>query len=193
MRLNCGCGNHFDIDITNQGFTIDARSDFKFYKYKTEFEDMTRDEFDKFQAKLLTEVVEMRNTKGKEYANSESRFANFDRLAGSLGLSNIQIAWVYLTKHLDGIASYCRTQIEYSEPIEGRVVDAIVYLTLIAGMIKEKRDAEAAQMQAKSASSGSRFTSGGLGLGLEKFRSLITKAFGSVVNAGTNENENVAS
>jgi hypothetical protein len=39
---------------------------------------------------------------------------------------------------LDGIARFCRTGEELSEPIEGRIVDAIVYLTLIAGMIAEK-------------------------------------------------------
>jgi hypothetical protein len=84
----------------------------------------------------------MGDTKGKEYANSESRFANFDRAADELGLTNIQVAWVYVKKHLDGIASFCRTQKEFSEPIEGRIVDAIVYLTLIAGMIAEKEEDE---------------------------------------------------
>jgi len=100
---------------------------------------MTHQEFDDFQNILLRKVVGMRDTKGKEYSNSESRFANFDRLAVELGLTNIQVAWVYTKKHLDGIASFCRTGKELSEPIEGRIVDAIVYLTLIAGMIKEKQ------------------------------------------------------
>ena len=100
---------------------------------------MTHQKFDDFQNVLLRKVVGMRDTKGKEYSNSESRFANFDRLAAELGLTNIQVAWVYTKKHLDGIASYCRTEKILSEPIEGRIVDAIVYLTLIAGMIEEKK------------------------------------------------------
>ena len=99
---------------------------------------MTHEEFDKYQNKLLNKVVGIGATKGKEYSNSESRFANFDRAAAELGLTNIQVAWVYVKKHLDGIASFCRTEKELSEPIEGRIVDAIVYLTLIAGMIAEK-------------------------------------------------------
>lgn len=99
---------------------------------------MTFEQFDNFQAELLAEVVEMKNTKGKEYANSESRFANFDRLSKELVLTNTQIAWVYVTKHLDAIKSRIRTQETYStEPIRGRIVDAITYLTLIAGMIQE--------------------------------------------------------
>src|SRR5665647_1765164 len=100
---------------------------------------MTHEEFNNYQIKLIDKVVGMGATKGKEYSNSESRFANFDRLAYELGLTNIQVAWVYTKKHLDGIASYCRTKKVLSEPIEGRIVDAIVYLTLIAGMIEEER------------------------------------------------------
>src|SRR5665647_3481113 len=102
---------------------------------------MTHQNFDEYQIKLLTKVNRMKDTKGKEYSNSESRFANFDRLAAELGLTNIQVAWVYTKKHLDGIASYCRTEKVLSEPIESRIVDAIVYLTLIAGMIQEKDNA----------------------------------------------------
>lgn len=99
---------------------------------------MTHKEFNTFQQFLLEEVVKIKDTKSKEYANSENRFANFDRLAVSLNLSNIQIAWVYTAKHLDAIASYCRAGKCYSnEPIRGRIVDAITYLTLIAGMIEK--------------------------------------------------------
>ena|ERR1700676_4299803 len=99
---------------------------------------MTFEEFDKYQAELLEQVVNMRNTKGKEYANSISRFANFDRLSGRLGITNIAVACVYMTKHLDSIESYIKNNQTYStESIHGRIVDAITYLTLISGMIKE--------------------------------------------------------
>ena len=100
---------------------------------------MTFDEFDIFQANLWNEVIRMKDTKGKEYANSTDRFANFNRLAEQLNLSNIQVAWVYTAKHLDAISSYCRTERTFSEEgMRGRIVDAIVYLTLIAGMIEGK-------------------------------------------------------
>ncbi len=101
---------------------------------------MTHQDFNDFQEALLEEVVTIKDTKGVEYANSESCFANFERLSTQLGLSPPQVAWVYLSKHLDGIASYCRAEVEYSEPIRGRIVDAIVYLTLIAGMIQERKE-----------------------------------------------------
>jgi hypothetical protein len=102
---------------------------------------MTFNEFDKFQEQLLKQVVEMKNTKGKEYANSESRFANFDRLSVRLNISNLAVALVYLTKHMDAIESYIARGRTYStETIQGRIVDAITYLTLIAGMIEEKEN-----------------------------------------------------
>lgn len=99
---------------------------------------MTHTEFNVYQERLLMEVVAMKDTKGKEYANSEDRFANFNRLAAALGMANYQVGWVYLAKHLDSIASYCRYGRTFSnEGIEGRIIDAITYLTLIAGMIEE--------------------------------------------------------
>lgn len=94
--------------------------------------------FDKYQSHLLQQVVVMKDTKGKEYAHGEDRFGNFNRLAKELGLTNLQVAWVYLKKHLDSIVSFVKDQKVYSvEPIEGRFIDAITYLTLMAGMAKE--------------------------------------------------------
>jgi hypothetical protein len=102
---------------------------------------MTFEEFDRFQEELLKEVVGMKDTKGREYSHSEDRFANFNRLSGRLGLPNTTIAWVYLTKHIDGIESYVKDGQTYStEGVRGRIVDAIVYLTLIGGMIEEMLD-----------------------------------------------------
>lgn len=96
-------------------------------------------EFDKFQRDLLAEVVKMRDTKGKEYANDSDRFANFRRLAASLDLKDYQVAWIYCVKHLDSLASFMKNGETFSnETIRGRFVDAITYLTLIAGMIDEK-------------------------------------------------------
>src|ERR1035437_622395 len=101
---------------------------------------MTFEEFDKFQEELLKEVVGMKDTKGREYAHAEDRFANFKRLSEELQLPDIKIAWVYTAKHIDGIKSYVRDGKTYSsEGIRGRIVDTIVYLTLIAGMIEENQ------------------------------------------------------
>ncbi len=102
---------------------------------------MTFTEFDLFQEGLFDDVILMRDTKGPEYANSESRFANFNRLADELGMKNYQVGWVYTKKHLDAIAHYCKVgHIESTESIRGRFVDAICYLTLMAGMVEEREN-----------------------------------------------------
>jgi hypothetical protein len=101
---------------------------------------VTSPEFDAFQEALLKKVVVMKDTKGLEYAHSKDRFANFNRLAEGLKLPNTQIAWVYAMKHKDSIESYLRGEYKGTEPIRGRVVDLITYLTLIAGMIEEQEN-----------------------------------------------------
>jgi hypothetical protein len=102
---------------------------------------MTFEEFDNFQHELLAEVVCMIDTKGKEYAHSIDRFANFKRLSDGLGLPNTVIAWVYAKKHIDSIESYIKDNKTYStEGIRGRIVDLITYLTLIGGMIEEREN-----------------------------------------------------
>lgn len=105
-------------------------------------------DFDKFQAELLKEVVGMGATKGREYASDADRFANFRRLSAQLGLADVQVAWVYTAKHLDAIANYAREGKSHSaEPIRGRIVDAITYLTLIAGMIHEGTEGNIGRQQ----------------------------------------------
>lgn len=99
-------------------------------------------EFEQFQERLLAEVTGMGDTKAREYAHSEDRFANFRRLAEQLGLKDYQVGWVYTAKHLDSIASYMKSGRTFSdESIRGRFVDAITYLTLLAGMVEEENAA----------------------------------------------------
>lgn len=101
---------------------------------------MTFDEFEKFSNELLAEVKNMRDTKGREYANGEDRFGNFNRQAARLKLHRMKIWQVYFTKHLDSIESFIEHDRTFShESIRGRFVDAITYLTLAAGMIYEDK------------------------------------------------------
>ena len=101
---------------------------------------MTFPEFDAFQLALLEQVKAMATSKGKEYANGEDRFGNFNLLATRLGLTREQVLWVYLVKHLDGIESFIMTRtIHSNEPIQGRIVDAITYLTILAGMLEPSK------------------------------------------------------
>ena len=87
---------------------------------------------------ILSKVKDMHTEGQKEYAMSEDNvFANFERIANQTGQSKEMILWVYLMKHVDGIASYLRGHKSQREGVEGRLTDAIVYLCILWGMIKE--------------------------------------------------------
>lgn len=97
-------------------------------------------EFDAHFDKVVKVCCSMRDTKGKEYAHSTDRFANFNRAAERLGISREMVLNVYLHKHLDAIDSFILNNKEYSgEGIQGRIRDAITYLLLLDGMIEENK------------------------------------------------------
>ncbi len=99
---------------------------------------MTFEDFDKYSKELLADVEKMRDIKGREYAGTKDRFDNFNRLAARTNMPRNRVWQVYFTKHLDAIESYIQAGREFSdEGIRGRIVDAITYLTLLAGMIAE--------------------------------------------------------
>lgn len=109
---------------------------------------MTFEQFDKFTEELFTEVRKMRDTKGKEYAQSEDRFANFNRLAEETGLPRETVWLVYFTKHWDAIRSYLKNGREFSdESARSRIIDSITYLMLLAGMLEETGDIKSTQLQ----------------------------------------------
>lgn len=99
---------------------------------------MTFEEFDKFTEEIFIEVRRMRDTKGKEYAHTKDRFDNFNRLGTRMSIPRLKVWLVYFTKHMDSIESYINEGREFSsEKIRGRIVDAMTYLALLAGMIYE--------------------------------------------------------
>jgi hypothetical protein len=100
---------------------------------------MTFTEFDKLLDKMIEEEREIGTKKGIEYTAQDDRLDNFKRLGKELGLDPKVILWVYLKKHLDSIASYIKTNKTYSEPIEGRIKDARVYLSLLRGLVEEEK------------------------------------------------------
>ncbi len=81
---------------------------------------------------------ELTASKGVEYANSDDQLANFKRLSEKLGLTPEAVNLVYLTKHIDAIESYVKNGKSNSEPIHGRIEDAILYLILLKSIIVEK-------------------------------------------------------
>lgn len=125
-------------------------------------------EFEEHQEKLFNELRALRDTKGKEYAHDEDRFANFNRIAQEIKLVPLNavlaplnnpnnktyteilaefangdpliVLYVYLKKHWDSFTSYVMNggQTFSTESIHGRIMDLIMYLMLADGMITEK-------------------------------------------------------
>lgn len=99
---------------------------------------MNHENFEKIVEKMVVEEKTIGLTKGREYTQGD-RFDNFKRLAEEMNISPKKVLWIYLKKHLDSIASYIKTNETLSEPIESRIMDARVYLSLLRGIIEEER------------------------------------------------------
>jgi len=99
---------------------------------------MTFQEFADLQASTHDEIKVLTTTKGVEYANSADRLANFKEVAREVGVKPEVVAWVFLTKHMRSIAQFIKSGQTHSEPIHGRIVDAILYLELLDALIQEE-------------------------------------------------------
>ena len=103
------------------------------------YRQMTQLEFEEFLNQTANQLLALTRTKGVEYAGSRDQLANFHRLSEILGMPPEAILLVYLTKHLDSIHRYVRGLIKgtpstLSEPIQGRIDDALLYLVLLRAM-----------------------------------------------------------
>lgn len=99
---------------------------------------MTFDEFDKIRLEFnkLEEATSF--SKGKEYANSEDRLGNFNRISKTLDIPALKVAYVYFKKHLDAIEYVINGKNEISETFESRILDARLYLLLIYAIHREE-------------------------------------------------------
>ena len=79
-------------------------------------------------------------TKGDDYTIDQAeldRLYNFKAIGVLLDIDPKKVLLVYLFKHIFSICAYTKSQKE-SEPIEGRLDDAINYLYLLMGLIHEE-------------------------------------------------------
>lgn len=93
---------------------------------------------------MVDQLFDLADAKGAEYAHGNDRLDNFRRNGEDCGVP-MEVCWrIYAGKHWDAITTYIRdiqsgTQRVRSEPIEGRVLDLIVYLTLLLAAIDERQ------------------------------------------------------
>jgi hypothetical protein len=88
------------------------------------------------------EIQKLAKLKGGEYAGDIDRLANFRRNGENLELPMEAIWGVYVAKHYDAIGQYIRDKVNGThrdrlEPIAGRAMDIIVYMTLFIAMVDE--------------------------------------------------------
>lgn len=101
----------------------------------TEITGKSADEF--YEGKLQM----LRESGQDEYARrNENAFANFERIGEMQNIPREKVLMVYLTKHFDGIVSWFEGNKDQREGLLDRIGDACVYLFLLSGMIKERKN-----------------------------------------------------
>jgi len=103
---------------------------------------MNLDTFNKLVDDTVKSTSELLITKGGEYAGSDDRLANFKRGAELFGVTSLQVALIYMSKHYDAVGNYIRAHAHgipqnLSEPIDGRIDDLINYCYLIKALIHD--------------------------------------------------------
>lgn len=105
---------------------------------------MNQSEFERFTEDFIAKTADLLVVKGKEYAGSEDRLANFKRGAALTGVEPEQVCFIYLSKHYDAVATFLREgEIPGAEPIAGRLHDLANYVLLLAALVRERQDIQA--------------------------------------------------
>lgn len=103
---------------------------------------MNQTEFEALCEEIQRDTVDILVLKGREYAGSADRLANFKRNAALSGVDPLTVLHVYMAKHWDSFSTFVRdTQKgevpELSEPIRGRLYDLINYAVLAIALIED--------------------------------------------------------
>jgi hypothetical protein len=110
---------------------------------------MNRDDFDVLREEFFDRIRATNDAKGHDYAGDGDALANFKEAAEHLKdiTDPTFAAWyIYFHKHWSAILTFLKEGDVKSEPIDGRIMDAVLYLILLLGLI-EDRKAEAIARQ----------------------------------------------
>lgn len=102
---------------------------------------MNQETFNDLVQAAVDRKIALRRDKGTEYTQGDvDVLANFKKGGLDLRIPAMQIWWIYYKKHQDAILSFVKYGKEFStEPIEGRIDDAQVYLDLLRGLVAEHK------------------------------------------------------
>ena len=101
---------------------------------------MTTEQFDNLCETLNRTRTAIIMSKRPEYTEGHADILNnFKVVAAELGLTPLQVWYVYFRKHVASIGQFCADDSrKLSEPITGRICDAMNYLELLHALVKEK-------------------------------------------------------
>ena len=100
---------------------------------------MKRENFEMFIDKeMIPLCLRILKVKGKSYSGDEDAFKNFKETAKEAGIT-VEESWLtqYL-KHYNAIRSFLNDEYTDSEPIKLRIADAINYLLMLSGILREQ-------------------------------------------------------
>ena len=100
---------------------------------------MNSKEYQFMREDFLKKTLKLSDDKRIEYTeghHNSNVLWNFENIAKTLGLSPMKVLSVYLMKHTSSLFNYFKDGKEYSESIEGRIMDIINYLLLLVCMIR---------------------------------------------------------
>ena len=105
---------------------------------------MTYDKFMELLEERFNKTRETYSTKMIEYANVNDVFESFKKGVGfSFHDTPEGVAWEYACKHFESIKtiiSKCPVEVPTDELLEEKIGDAINYLIILEGLIKERGD-----------------------------------------------------
>jgi len=102
---------------------------------------MTRDQFDLFLLSFFNRTQKILTSKSKEYASDADIFLSFKKGTGfSFHNEAEKVAYEYLCKHLESIKTMLDNldKPPNKDYIEEKIGDAVNYLIIIEGLIKER-------------------------------------------------------
>lgn len=100
---------------------------------------MNRVVFQQLLIETHLRMIDLTNTKGSEYSgDGDDQLRNFHEAGADADIKPEQAWLVHFNKHVAAIKSYVRTGIVKSEPIEGRIDDAILYLVLLKALVRDR-------------------------------------------------------
>ncbi len=105
---------------------------------------MNNTEFEALTEELFIGCIDTMKAKGPDYASSpddspeeRDRLWNFKEVARRTGSNPYKVWAVYFNKHIVSLEKWVRERELQSEPLEGRIIDAINYLVLFRALLKE--------------------------------------------------------